>query len=395
MNLYRVSLRYSFTSKTMKRLLAIIFSAVMLSGCANRTSFDVTIFDEVVYTPQYATGFEIRRHAESGATLISASNPWQGAEGVSYKLLIDPNNFFTANTDIQHINTPAERILCMSSSHIAMLDAIGEVKRVVGVSGIDFISNEYITTNRSKIGDVGYDNNINYELLIALNPDMVLLYGVNAANSIENKLRELSIPFAYIGEYVESSPLGKAEWMVAVSEIVGKREQGIELFNTIVTHYNTVAENIRHNIGNAPRPKVMLNIPYRDSWFLPAKSSYMVQLIEQAGGEAFSTPGEGNSSAPIDIEQALLYANQSDLWLNPSGCNTIAELVKLNPKFANTRPILNGKVWNNNARQTPMGGSDFWESGVVRPDVILRDLATILHPEIISDHDLYYHTQLK
>lgn len=381
----------------MKQLLAIIFSAILLGGCANRTSFDVAAFDEVVYTPQHATGFEIRRNAESGATLITVSNPWQGAEGVTYKLLIDPNSLFVPTADIQCINSLPKRILCMSSSHIAMLDAIGEVERVVGVSGIDFISNEHIADNRNSIGDVGYDNNINYELLIALEPDLVLLYGVNTANSVENKLKELNIPFAYIGEYVESSPLGKAEWMIAIGEIVGARELSIETFNSIATQYNTVATSIKEHIGNSPRPKVMLNTPYRDAWFLPAKSSYMVQLIEDASGDTFTTEGEGNTSMPIDIEQAILYATQSQVWLNPSGCNSIAELIKLNPKFADTPPITNGKVWNNNARQTPMGGSDFWESGVVRPDIILQDLANILHPELQQKqpHLLYYYKQLK
>lgn len=378
-----------------KRLYILLLSALLFSACHHSEPFDVELFNEVLYSPRYAVGFEIRRHAESGASLIISTDPWQGAEEVSYKLLLDPNNHFADNADIQRINAPAERILCMSSSHIAMLDALGEVESVVGVSGIDFISNDYITANRHKIGDVGYDNNINYELLIAIDPDLVLLYGINAANSVENKLRELGIPFAYIGEYVESSPLGKAEWMVAVGEIVGKREQSIDHFGSIETRYNAVAESIREHIANTPRPKVMLNTPYRDSWFLPSKNSYMVQLIEQAGGNTFTADGDGNSSAPIDIEQAILYATQSDIWLNPSGCNSIAELVRLNPKFADTPPITNGKVWNNNARQTPMGGSDFWESGVVRPDMILQDLATILHPEIMPEHDLYYHKQLR
>ena len=379
----------------MKRVLTYIL-VLLLSSCQSHIAFDESIFDEVVYTPRYATGFEIRRHSESGATLITSQNPWQGAEGVSYKLLIDPSRHFSSAADVQHIDRAAERIICMSSSHIAMLDAMGEVERVVGVSGIDFISNSHITSNRQRIGDVGYDNNINYELLIALDPDLVLLYGVNAANSVENKLRELGIPFAYIGEYVESSPLGKAEWMVAVGEIAGCRERGIEAFDSIATRYNTLAKNIKEQTAGKPRPKVMLNIPYRDAWFLPARGSYMVQLIEDAAAETFTSAGEGNTSSPIDIEQALLYATQSDFWLNPSGCNTLAELVGLNPRFADTPPITNSKVWNNNARQTAMGGSDFWESGVVRPDRILQDLAYILHPELTplgadgEDNSFYY-----
>ena len=379
----------------MKRFFTIIL-LVLLSACSQRATFDESIFDEVLYTPRYASGFDIRHHSESGATLITSKNPWQGADGVAYRLLIDPADHFAhAAGDLQRITKPAERIVCMSSSHIAMLATMQEQQRVVGVSGCDFISDEYILAHRTEIGDVGYDNNINYELLIALNPDLVLLYGINAANSLESKLRELQIPFAYIGEYVESSPLGKAEWMVTIGEIAGRREQSVALFEEIASRYTTLSADIKAKIGEARRPQVMLNIPYRDAWFLPARSSYIVQLIEDAGGKTFTTQGEGNTSEPIDIEQALLYASQSDMWLNPSGCNSIAELVALNPKFATVPPVIRGEVWNNNARQTTMGGSDFWESGVVRPDIILNDLATILHPELMTGKELYYHKQLK
>ena len=110
-----------------KRLYILLLSALLFSACHHSEPFDVELFNEVLYSPRYAEGFEIRRHAESGASLIISTDPWQGAEGVSYKLLIDPNNHFADNADIQRINAPAERILCMSSSHIAMLDALGEV----------------------------------------------------------------------------------------------------------------------------------------------------------------------------------------------------------------------------------------------------------------------------
>ena len=181
----------------MKRFFTIIL-LVLLSACSPRATFDESIFDEVLYAPRYASGFDIRHHSESGATLITSKNPWQGADGVAYRLLIDPADHFShAAGDLQRITKPAERIVCMSSSHIAMLATMQEQQRVVGVSGMDFISDEYILAHRTEIGDVGYDNNINYELLIALNPDLVLLYGINAANSLESKLRELQIPFAY------------------------------------------------------------------------------------------------------------------------------------------------------------------------------------------------------
>ncbi len=377
----------------MHRLLRHIFWLIALgiASCNPKVaSFDVEQFGEVVYKPQYATGFEIRSTPDGSATLIIVKNPWQGAEGVDQMLLIDSESRFdiAQHHEVQRITSPAERIVCLSSSHIAMLDAIGQMERVVGVSGIDFVMNEYITANRSKIGDIGYDNNMNYELLVALDADLVLLYGVSAESSIERKLRELKIPYIYIGEYIESSPLGKAEWIVAVGEAIGRREVGEEQFNAL-------AKRISEHISGEERPRAMINTPYRDAWVLPSENNYMARIISDAGGRCYTTEGEGNTSKPIDIEQALLYAESADVWLNVGSCRTLQELTSQNPRFAEVRVVEERKVYNNTARSTAPVGSDFWESGVVRPDLILKDLATIFHPEIMGEeHTLYYYTQL-
>ncbi|MBP3290435.1 MAG: ABC transporter substrate-binding protein [Alistipes sp.] len=376
-----------------------IIGAFLLVGCnAGRESFDVSRFTEEVYTPIYAKGFTIRHSAEDGATLITVQNPWQGAEGVEKMLLIDPRGKFSTvtNANLQRIEGEAARIVCLSSSHIAMLDALGQTERVVGVSGIDFITNDYIVKNRDRIGDVGYDNNMNYELLIALDADIVLLYGVKAENSIERKLYELGIPYLYIGEYVEQSPLGKAEWLITVAEITGQRTEGIAQFKLIEQNYNSLLERVAQHIANQPRPRVMINTPYRDSWVLPPQHSYITTLVSDAGGDCYTSPGNGTASQPIDIEQALIYTESADLWINVGGCNSLRELTDQNPRFAATAVVTKGLVYNNNARRTPQGGSDFWESGVVRPDLILKDLTTIFHPDVMGEeHTLYYYKQLK
>lgn len=374
-----------------------LFIALCFAGCGGKgISFNTEVFSELRYQPQYATGFEIRTTAEGDATLIVVKNPWQGAEGVEQMLLIDPAQRFDVakHPEVQHIAAPAERIVCLSSSHIAMLDAIDAVAKVVGVSGINFIMNEYIVANRSTIGDIGYDNNINYELLLSLNADLVLLYGISAENSIERKLRELGIPYLYIGEYVEPSPLGKAEWLIAVAEAVGKREDGEEQFNALAADYNALAKRISEHISGEERPRAMINTPYRDSWVLPSENNYMARIIHDAGGRCYTTEGMGNTSKPIDIEQALLYAESADFWLNVGSCHTLQELTSQNPRFAEIEVIRQKRVYNNTARSTASLGSDFWESGVVRPDLILKDLAMIFHPEIMEEHTLYYYKRL-
>ena len=132
-----------------------------------------------------------------------------------------------------------------------------------------------------------------------------------------------------------------------------------------------------HPAPDAPRPKVMLNTPYRDTWFLPSSQSYMIRLIEDAGGEYVYTKNDSDTSVAVDMEEAYLLANAADFWLNVGPCNTLAELTAQNPKFSGIPVVRSRNVYNNNRRQTPAGGSDFWESGVVRPDLVLRDLRTI------------------
>lgn len=364
---------------------------VLLAGCGSSTAFDASLFTESRYTPTHASGFEIRGCKEANSTLIVVKNPWQGADAVEKMLLIDRDGAFnTAGSDVQRIDHNAERIICMSSSYVAMLSTIDKEECIAGVSGIGFISDEYVVANSDKIGDVGYDNNINYELILALDPDLVLLYGITGASGMESKLRELGIPYIYLGEYVESSPLGKAEWMVAIGEITGARERAESEFSAIEERYTSLAASI-NTAGKVP-PRVMLNTPYRDSWFIPSEQSYMARLIRDAGAEPYTCSVEGNTSQPIDTEQAYIWASEADVWLNVGACNTMEELTRQNPKFTDVKAVTEGRVYNNTLRQSPQGGSDFWESGVVRPDIILQDLVEIMHGE---GNDLYYYKQLK
>jgi iron complex transport system substrate-binding protein len=379
--------------KIFDRIVAVLCALVFVA-CAGEPARSLEEFSTVVYEPSYATGFDISGAEGAASTLITVRNPWQGAEGVEKRLFISregeraPEGF-----EGQVIEGSAERVVCMSSTYVAMIDAIGCTERVVGVSGIDFIYNSRVreAASEGRVHDVGHDSNINFELLLTLRPDVVLLYGVAGENGVANaKLDELNIPYFYLGDYVEESPLAKAEWTVVVAEILGVRERGEQLFAGIESRYLELRKRVEESATE--RPTVMFNTPYRDTWYMPSSRSYAVRIVEDAGGRYVYDDNHGTASQPIDLELAYVLTREADYWINVGQYATLEDLRRDNPRFVGAKAVREGRVYSSDRRATAKGGSDFWESAVVNPDVVLRDLVAILHPELnlVSEELTYY-----
>lgn len=362
-----------------------------LTGCISNRKTSLEAFKLDVYTPQYASGFKILGANNAQSTLIQVSNPWQGAKDVVMSYFISRNGEQPpAGFTGQSIPAGAQRIVCMASSYIAMLDALGQADRIVAVSGIDYVSNPYILAHKNLIKDMGPE--MNYELLLGLKADVVLLYGIgDAQTAVTNKLKEIGIPYMYVGEYLEESPLGKAEWLIALSELTNSRKKGTEVFREIPKRYSALkalAASVEKH------PTVMFNTPWNDSWVMPSTQSYMAQLVTDAGADYIYKANTDNISAPIGLETAYGLIQKADYWINVGSASTLDELKAINPKFADAKSVCEKTVYNNNLRLTPTGGNDYWESAVARPDVVLRDLIRIFHPELVSD-SLYYYRRLE
>lgn len=378
----------------LKKMIFLAVCAAVLAACAGGEGGDLSQWCEDVYLPEYAGGFRISTAEGKESVIITTFTPWQGAEGETRSLFMARNGEKPPKSfKGQVLEGDAERIVCLSSSYIAMLDALGEVDRVAGVSGMDFITNPYIQENRDRIADVGYDGNTDYERLLASAPDIVLLYGITGASGMEAKLKELRIPFMYIGEYMEESPLGKAEWCVPVAEIIGCRERGIEIFNRIPKRYDSL-KTIAARVPE--RPDVMVNIPYGDAWIMSPPGSYMGRLITDAGAD-YIYPGDTTEiSRTIDIEEAYKLVNECDYWINTGRVTSKAALLAELPKFADVPCLKEGRVYNNNLRINRYGGDDFWESGIMHPDIILEDLIKIFHPGLLGEpKPLYYYRKIE
>lgn len=384
----------------MKRLVDLFCGLALLlltlSSCvsAPRAASGTPDQTDTLYKTQYAQGFDLFRSGES--TLLKVKNPWQGAEGVDKWVFLSRNGEAPpAGFTGEVIEVPVRRVVCMSSSYVAFMEALGSETEICGVSGAKFLSGPRVRERiaAKQIADVGYDNNLNYELLVSLQPDLILIYGVTGENSaITDKLHELGLRVVYIGDYLENSPLGRAEWIVPIAEFLDKRPAAERHFEAVCSEYEAV-KGLAAAVKT--RPTVMLNAPWRDTWFVPGDRNYMVQLIADAGGNYACAGVDSEQSRPISSETAFVHAAESDFWLNPGTAASLADLRVMNPNFKTIKSMRDNRVFNNNARNTPEGGSDFWESGTVSPQVVLKDLIRILHPDLLPDHQLYYYQQLQ
>lgn len=369
--------------------LALAVSCVSSAGSGNR-------YDTVYYRPEFASGFDIAGWKDSCSRVIRVYAGWQEADSSAMELFLArggerPPEGFSG----QVIEDHASRLAVMSSSYVGFLACLGACDSVAAVSGKHFISDVTIRSRSDEIVETGSDSAPDYEGLIAAEADLALIYGVASRSPMEAKLEELGIPYMYMGEYLEPDPLGRAEWMVVLSEILGDREKGEAVFREIAGRYDSL-KTLAASFPSDHRPAVMLNAPYGDVWYMSSAESAIVKMIEDAGGEYIYKDNYTNKPLPVSREEAFQLASEADIWLDTGSIGSLDELGRACPGFSSVKCFRNGMVFNNDARMSPGGGNEFWETSSARPDLVLNDLIGIFHPETAEDGSgLYYYRRLE
>lgn len=307
---------------------------------------------------------------------------------------------FDGSRDTLVIDRPLTNLIVMSTSHFGFLDAIDAIDCVSGISGKDFIftgseaSEPPIPSDRdtmTSIVDVGYDSAPDYEKIVELKPDLLLTYAVSGAKSpFIKKLEQLGIPVFIVNEHLESHPLARASYIRLFGALTGRMPEADSIFNAVKEAYSLIADSIATT--QMPRRKVLLNIPYDDQWFVPSSQSYLTSMIRDAGGEVLGCEEGRAASSVMSVEKAYSLSKEADCWLNVGWCTTLSQLLGVNPVFKDMVGNIQGNalkegygsfpaIWNDNRRVNSKGGNDIWQSGVARPDLLLRDLVTVLHPD--------------
>jgi len=378
-----------------KLLFLALFIPFFLFGCKSKNHRSPEGKTTYVSTSvKYAQGFTIEDFKTYKK--LTVLNPWQKSSGISYSYYLVPRNQKVPSSlkGKNIVRTPVRRVVCLSTTQLGFLEALNETSSLVGIPDINLVSDSSIIQryHDKKLSEVGYAQGLNYELLLSLKPDLVLTYGVDGEVSAQlNKLKDLGVPVMLVGEYLESTPMAKCEWIKFVGAIYGKQMAAKKWFSRIDSSY----QQIKKEVADVDyRPKVLAGLPWKDNWWMAGGESNLANLIRDAGGEYLWHENTSRDAFVVSIEDVFMKAKSADLWINSGTAASIKDLLSVDGRFSSLPPVKKHKVYNNNARMSAGGGNDYWEKGVVRPDLILKDLVTIFHPDKVTDGKLYFYRQL-
>ncbi len=189
----------------------------------------------------------------------------------------------------------------------------------------------------------------------------------------------------------EADPLSRAEWIKFIALFYNREAQANEIFDAIVERYQSLID-LAADVTE--RPTVFLNAPWGDTWYMAGGQSYVAHLLRAAGADYLWSEDTSPDALYLDFETVYDQALDAEYWLHTSTWSTLDEALAMDERFGDFAAFQSGQVYNNNLRTNPSGGNDYWESGVINPDLMLADLIRIFHPELLPDHDLVYYQQL-
>lgn len=340
-----------------------------------------------------AKGFSITTYDDY--SILQVTTPWPDAKETFTYLLAKKNATLPDDLEYdQKVIIPVEKIVVTSTTHIPALEALQLENKLVGFPGLHYISSERTRDliKRGKITELGQNESINTEVLINLSPDLVIGFAINAANKSFETIQKTGIPVIYNGDWTETTPLGKAEWIKFFGALFDKNEEATEIFNTIKSEYiaaKKLAESSNH------KPSVIAGSMFKDKWYMPYGNSWQAQFMKDAQANYLYSDTNGDGSIALSFESVLDKAKDAEFWVSSGQFTSYDELLENSPHYSMFKAVEDRKVYSVSLAKGETGGIIFYELGPQRPDLILKDLISIFHPDLLQSHEPVFYQPLR
>ena len=306
---------------------------------------------------------------------VDIADPWREDRTLHRYILVSDT---TANhlPEGTIINVPIHRAMVFTTVHASLLADLGAMKAICGMADVRYVKRQDVRRMVADkiITDLGNSMSPDIEKIIDGNPDMVLVSPFDNSGGY-GKLDELHIPIVECADYMEPAPLARAEWMKFYGMLTGHEDEANALFEQVETRYNslkTEASQLKD------KPKVVIDLPLGNTWYVPGGQSTIGQMVADAGGSYCFADDSSSGSTALSVETVLDKCADADIWLFRYGGEkkTISMMKEDNKAFEHIKAFKNGNVWGCSTERTT-----FYETTPFRPDNLLQEFIAIFHPE--------------
>lgn len=379
--------------KTFSRLssayIMIIMSVLMLASCGSKAKQEI---EGKAVDMRHAHNISMVEVNDS-VTIVTLTNPWDTTSNLAKYALVERGYSDKAAlpSDITVIEVPLQKAIVYSGVHASLIKELGAFDAIKGVCDAEYISDAEVkeALKRGEIADCGYSTSPLMEKIMTLKADAVMLSPFENSDET-SRFARIGTKVIQTADYMESTPLGRAEWLRFYGRLFGKGETADSLFSSIEKSYETSKAKASKT---GRKPKVLFDRPYNGVWDVPTSGSVTGRLIEDAGGQnPFDKYTEGGS-AHLSPEEVIHTAADTDIWLirHTDPNLTLQSLETDNKLYGKIKAYKNADVYGANTLEVPL-----FDDGAFHPERVLEEMVRVLHPNTdISSANLRYYKKLR
>lgn len=365
-------------------------------GCRNSTPEEKGTFkidwkkDGKKIENNYAQGFSIEQYKNYYRIIVS--DPQSKTVYGKYILYREEDEKPVLSVGETGIVYPIKTIASVSTTHLPFIKLLQEEKSLIGYAGQKFVIDPDFVSffKKNNTVELGSDNQLNHEKVIELNPNILMVYPFGTLNF--KKIENAGIPVFYNTEYLESHPLGKAEWIKVFGLLYGTSDFIIsqDIFGSIENNYLKI-KKLTDTLVN--RPEVFTGTIQSGTWYVPGGKSFQAVFLKDAGAKYVWEDDQQNNSLALSPEIVVDKCLDADFWVLVASCEpqfSLEELKNENDLYDDFSAYKNENILFCNSNL-----SDYFGMGVAEPDKILSDLVFYFHPELLNDYAPHYFQKLK
>jgi len=343
-------------------------------------------------TIKYAKGFDIV--TINGLKKLIIKTGYQNTTTV-FEYLILNKTAKKATLKNQTIQVPIKEIVVTSTTHIPMVELLNEESSIVGFPHATYISSEKTRTliDAGKIKEIGKENSLNTEILLDLQPELVVGYSITSADKSLTTVQKAGISVIYNGDWLEETPLGRAEWIKFFGVLYNKEKQADSIFNAIETNY---LEAKKIALKATTKPTILSGaIMSKDIWNLPAGESFVAQFLKDANLNYLWKNSKGKGSLSLSFESVFDTGRTADYWIAPGYFSSKEQLLQSNQIYAEFTAFKNDSIYTPSTKKGKTGGVIYYELAPTRPDLVLKDIIKITNPNLLPNYELTFFEKMQ